>query len=113
MEKIVFGFRKENASAPVKLIVCSETKEYELGQYCRNDYHTVDVWVKQKDLRAIEGYLLSVGFLRTDERFGALKRGCEPSIEEYKQWCEDNGLSVNQADSLTEFKKYMESIGRW
>lgn len=68
MNKITFGFKKERCSMSDKLVVCEETKQYEVGQCCVNsDY--VDVFVKLSDLSKLERYYESLGYTKTTERF--------------------------------------------
>lgn len=68
MKKLTFGVKNINGSHQ-KLVVCHETKQYEIGQVCANSTF-IDVWVKQKDLNTIKTYLESVGYTRTDKEFG-------------------------------------------
>ncbi len=70
MKTFVFGADKPTSSNSLKLIICEETKQYEKGQCCMNGGHHIDVWVKQKDINAIEQYLVSVGYTKTDNMFG-------------------------------------------
>lgn len=109
MNTITYGFKKATASMSTKLVVCNETKQFEMGVVCQNSTY-VDVWVKYKDLLKIQNNLVACGYTKTGRKFG--ENTMDKMFKEYREFCKDNGLNECHATSLDAFKAYLKTNGR-